>query len=41
MLRDSSYRENAGRFSRKYAGYGQVEVVRRLSAAIEKKAGGV
>jgi UDP:flavonoid glycosyltransferase YjiC (YdhE family) len=40
MLRDSSYRENAGRLSRKYASYDQVEVIRRLSAAIEEKAGG-
>jgi UDP:flavonoid glycosyltransferase YjiC (YdhE family) len=40
MLMDTSYRENAGRLSRKYASYDQVEVVRRLSAAIEKKADG-
>ena len=40
MLGDSSYRENAGRLSRKYAGYDQEEVARRLSAAIEERAGG-
>jgi len=40
MLRDSSYRENARRLSRKYASYDQVEVIRRLSTAIEEKAGG-
>jgi len=40
MLRDSSYRENARRLSRKYASYDQMEVIRRLSAAIEERAGG-
>jgi UDP:flavonoid glycosyltransferase YjiC (YdhE family) len=40
MLGDPSYRENAGRLSRKYAGYDQAEVVRRLSAAIEERTDG-
>lgn len=39
MLKDSSYRENAGRLSRKYAGYDQGELVKMLCNAIEEKAG--
>jgi UDP:flavonoid glycosyltransferase YjiC (YdhE family) len=41
MLKDSSYRENAGRLSHKYAGYDQAEVIRRLCDTIEEKAAGV
>jgi UDP:flavonoid glycosyltransferase YjiC (YdhE family) len=40
MLKDSSYRENAGRLAQKYAGYDQVEVIQRLCDVIEEKANG-
>jgi UDP:flavonoid glycosyltransferase YjiC (YdhE family) len=41
MLKDSSYRENAGRLSLKYAGYDQTDVVRKICMAIEENACGV
>ncbi len=40
MLKDSSYRDNAGRLSKKYAGYDQTETVKKLCDAIEAKASG-
>jgi UDP:flavonoid glycosyltransferase YjiC (YdhE family) len=38
MLMDSSYRENAGRLSRKYAGYDQERTIMRLCDAVELRA---
>lgn len=40
MLNDASFRENARRLARKYAGYDQSEMLQKLCVAIEQKADG-